>query len=246
MYGFKRIVPEKQHASTLQNPGSSCVVNASRNHQRRHLWLLISLLAIFIVAPILEPTILTIIAVIVLLAAIYAVSHRRGFLIIGLSVSTLSIILNFWTKVAPNHWLIVISHGTLAVLTGFFAVVILGYALGAGKVTADRIYAAICVYLLLGYAFAFAYSLIEEIWPGSVATVSVVAPDDLVSRVMQMRYFSFVTLATVGYGDIVPHTQMARTIALLEAMLGQFYLVALIGRLVGLHIVHGTDRRDTN
>jgi len=71
------------------------------------------------VAPIVEPTILTIIAVIVLLAAIYAVSHRRGSLIIGLSVSTLSIILIFWAKAAPNHWLIVISHGTLAVLTGF-------------------------------------------------------------------------------------------------------------------------------
>jgi hypothetical protein len=57
-----------------------------------------------------------------------------------------------------------------------------------------------------------------------------------------MRYFSFATLASVGYGDVVPHTQMARTMALLEAMLGQFYLVALIGRLVGLHIVHSDSR----
>ena len=60
---------------------------------------------------------------------------------------------------------------------------------------------------------------------------------------MQLRYFSFVTLATVGYGDIVPDTPMARTLALLEAMVGQFYLVALVGRLVGLHIVHGKDPR---
>jgi voltage-gated potassium channel Kch len=60
---------------------------------------------------------------------------------------------------------------------------------------------------------------------------------------MQFRYFSFVTLATVGYGDIVPATAGARTAALLEAMLGQFYLVALVGRLVGLHIVHGGDSR---
>jgi voltage-gated potassium channel len=59
------------------------------------------------------------------------------------------------------------------------------------------------------------------------------------------RYFSFVTLATVGYGDIVPHTPAARTLALLEAILGQFYLVALVGRLVGLHIVHGNGERDS-
>jgi voltage-gated potassium channel len=58
-----------------------------------------------------------------------------------------------------------------------------------------------------------------------------------------MRHFSFVTLATVGYGDIVPHSATARTVALLEAMLGQFYLVALIGRLVGLHIVHSNSER---
>ena len=222
------------------------MMNANRNQQGRHFWLLISLIVIFIVAPFVEPTILTIIAVVVLLSATYAVSHRRGFLIIGLSVSTLSVILIVWATAAPNHWLIVISHGTLAVLTGFFAVVILGYALGAGRVTADRIYAAICVYLLLGYAFAFAYCLMEEMSPGSLAPMSTSAPGDLVGRVMQMRYFSFATLMTVGYGDIVPHTQMARTMALLEALLGQFYLVVLIGRLVGLHIVHGTERRDTN
>jgi hypothetical protein len=224
-------------------PDHFAVVNASRNHQRRHLWLLISLLVIFIVSPLVAPyyygpTILTIIAMAVLLSATYAVSHRRVFLVIGLAVSTLSIILNFWVKAAPNHCLIVISQGTLAVLIGFFAVVILGYVLGAGKVTADKIYGAICVYLLLGYAFAFVYSVMEEISPGSFTTISAAALDDYVTRVMQMRYFSFVTLATVGYGDIVPHTQIAQTIALLEAMLGQFYLVALIGRLVGLHIVH--------
>ena len=58
-----------------------------------------------------------------------------------------------------------------------------------------------------------------------------------------MRYFSYIRLATVGYGDIVPRTTGARTMTILEAILGQFYLVALIGRLVGLHIVHGRDPR---
>jgi len=111
-------------------------------------------------------------------------------------------------------------------------------------VTSDKIYGAICVYFLFGYAWAFAYSLIEEVQPESFTSLTSVEPHDLVSRVMQMRYFSFVTLASVGYGDIVPHTQTARTMAVLEAILGQFYLVALIGRLVGLHVVHGGDRRE--
>ncbi len=94
-----------------------------------------------------------------------------------------------------------------------------------------------------GYAWTFAYSVIETVQPGSFISLSSPAPHDLISSVMQLRYFSFVTLATVGYGDIVPHTPAARTMALLEAILGQFYLVALVGRLVGLHIVHGNEPR---
>lgn len=214
---------------------------------RRHLWLLISLLVIFIVSPFVVPyyygpTIINIIAAIVLLSATFAVSERRGFFIFALAASTVSIAVTFWLAVARTHWLIIVSHGSLVIVIGFFAVAILSYVLRSGKVTSDKIYAAICVYLLLGYGFTFVYSLIEELEPGSFTSLITIRPHDLVSRVMQMRYFSFVTLTSVGYGDIVPHSQIARTVALLEAMFGQFYLVALIGRLVGLHIVHGDPR----
>jgi hypothetical protein len=223
-------------------------MNNARENPRSHLWLLILLLLLFIISPFIVPyyygpSILNIIAVAVLLSATYAVSQRRLFLIIGLSLSTFSIIMTFWLAAAPSHWLVIVSHGSLVVLIIFFAVAILGYVLRSGKVTSDKIYGAICVYLLFGYAWAFAYSLIEEVQPGSFTSVTSMPANDIVSRVMQMRYFSFVTLATVGYGDIVPHSPLARTIALLEAMLGQFYLVALIGRLVGLHIVHGNSAR---
>jgi len=214
---------------------------------RRHLWLLILLLVIFIGSPFVlpyyyGPLTLNIVAVAVLLSASYAVSKRRLFLIIGLSLSTLTIILTYWLAAKPTHWVIIAAHGSIVVLLGFFAITILGYALRRGKVTADTIYAAICAYLLFGYGFAFLYSVIEEVQPGSFTALISMPTHDLVSRLMQMRYFSFVTLASVGYGDIVPYTQMARTTALLEAMLGQFYLVALIGRLVGLHIAHGDSR----
>jgi hypothetical protein len=214
---------------------------------RRHLWLLISLLAIFVISPLVVPyyygpTILNVIAAIVLLSATYAVSRRRSFFIFALSLSIFSIGMTFWLAAAPTHWLVIISHGSLVILITFFAAAILAYVLGSAKVTLDKIYGAVCAYLLLGYAWTFAYSLIEEMQPGSFTSSTSPMPHDLVGRVMQLRYFSFVTLATVGYGDIVPHTPAARTMALLEAMLGQFYLVALVGRLVGLHIVH--ENRD--
>lgn len=215
---------------------------------RRHLWLLISLVVIFTVSPFIVPyyygpTILNIIAAIVLVSATYAVSGRRSFFTFAIALSSIAIALSFWLAAAPSHWLIIFSHGSLVIVIGFFACAILSYVLGSGKVTSDKIYGAICVYLLFGYAWTFAYSLIEEVQPGSFTSLTSIDTHDLVGRVMQMRYFSFVSLTSVGYGDIVPHSQLARTMPLLEAMFGQFYLVALIGRLVGLQIVHGNPER---
>ena len=223
-------------------------MNAPGHDPRSHLYLLVSLLVIFIVSPFVVPyyygpAILNVIAAIVLLSATYAVSRRRSFFIFALSLSIFSIGLTFWLAAAPGHWLVIVSHGSLVILITFFATAILSYVLGSGKVTLDKIYGAVCAYLLLGFAWTFTYSLIEELQPGSFASSTSPMPHDLVGRVMQLRYFSFVTLATVGYGDIVPHTPAARTLALLEAILGQFYLVALVGRLVGLHIVHGNPER---
>jgi len=215
---------------------------------RRHLWLLISLIIIFIISPFIVPyyygpVILDVIAAAVLLSATYAVSRRRSFFIFALSLSMFSIVTTFCLAAAPKPWLVIVSHGSLVIVIVFFVAAILSYVLGSGRVTWDKIYGAICAYLLIGYAWTFAYYVIEEARPGSFVSIGSTMPVDLVGRVMQLRYFSFVTLATVGYGDIVPHTQAARTLALLEAILGQFYLVALVGRLVGLHIVHSDERR---
>jgi hypothetical protein len=224
---------------------------ATPESPQRHLQLLIFLLLIFVASPFVVPyyygpTILNIVAAAVLLSATYAVSRRRSFFIFAISVSVFSIAMTFWLAAAPTFWLVIISHGALLVLLSFFAVAILSYVLGSGKVTWDKIYGAICAYLLFGYAWTFAYSVIEEVQPGSFISLSSPAPHDLVSSLMQLRYFSFVTLATVGYGDIVPRTPTARTMALLEAIVGQFYLVALVGRLVGLHIVHGNEPNETD
>src|ERR1043165_3645185 len=137
---------------------------------KSHLYLLVSLLFIFVVSPFVVPyyygpTIMNVIAAIVLLSATYAVSRRRSFFIFALSLSLVLIALTFWLAAAPRHWLIVI-----------FSVTILSYVLGTGKVTWDKIYGAVCAYLLLGYAWTFAYSLIEELQPGSFVSPASVMP----------------------------------------------------------------------
>ncbi len=209
----------------------------------RHLALLISILFLFVISPAVAPfrhgaLILNVIAAIVLIAGSYAVSERKHFLAIALVLSGISIITTWLLLVIQRPWMAILSHGCLIVLVAFFSITILGYVLRSGRVTTNKIFAAVCVYLLIGYAWTFAYVLVEELQPASFIALSHAAPNDYVSRVLQMRYFSFMTLTTVGYGDIVPHASWARTLAVLEAITGQIYLTVLVARLVGLHIVH--------
>jgi len=99
-------------------------------------------------------------------------------------------------------------------------------------VTADTILGAVCLYLLLGLFFSSVYAIF-----GAAGRVFVQQPT---SRPIDVVYFSFITLATVGYGDLTPNGDLVRMLAVAEALLGQLYLVTVIAVLVG-HV--GTERR---
>jgi hypothetical protein len=96
-----------------------------------------------------------------------------------------------------------------------------------GRVSGERICAALCVYLLAGIAFGGLFAALEAVAPDSLDG----AVDDIGSAV----YFSFMTLTSVGYGDIAPAAPLARAVAMLEAVFGQLYLAVLIARLVSLY-----------
>lgn len=113
----------------------------------------------------------------------------------------------------------------------------LQFALREGVVDSERIYAALSVYLLAGLVFGVAFHVLEGILPGSLrATSAGSAP--AAANLQDAIYFSFVTLATLGYGDVVPATAVARSLATLEAVGAQLYLAVLIARLVSLQTRH--------
>lgn len=218
---------------------------STREYRWRHLTLLLSILLLFIVSPIVVELrhgvlVLNIVGAGILLAATYAISERKRLFHVAVILTAISIIGTSLLLAYPKTWIVVVSHVSIVVLITFFIVTILDAVLRAGRITADRIFAAVCVYMLIGYAWAFAYTILEELQPGSFSVPPETVRNDYVGRVMQLRYYSFMTLTSVGYGDIVPRAPAARTMAMLEAITGQFYLVALIGRLIGLHIVHTT------
>ena len=113
---------------------------------------------------------------------------------------------------------------------GLMAVVVLFQTFRGGPVSIHRVRGAIAAYLLLGFTWAAAYALVEALAPGSFATAR---PESTHDR--SWLYFSFVTLTTVGYGDITPVHRAARSLAMLEALTGQLYPAILIARLVTLY-----------
>jgi Ion channel len=104
------------------------------------------------------------------------------------------------------------------------------HALRTGIVDAEHIFAALDAYLLAGLIFAVCYWLLDQTWPASFGVASV--SDLTLARAI---YFSFVTIATLGYGDVVPTSESAQGLVILEAMGGQMYLTVLIARLVSLY-----------
>jgi hypothetical protein len=106
---------------------------------------------------------------------------------------------------------------------------------GTGPIDKERIFASLSLYLLFGLIFALIFAVIEELLPGSFHYPQPLSSDTGSRPLSQLFYFSFVTLATLGYGDIVPLSGPAKGMAVLEAVIGQMYLVVVVARLVSLY-----------
>ena len=104
----------------------------------------------------------------------------------------------------------------------------LSFAFRARSIDGEHVYAALSAYLLAGVFFGNFYWTLEQIWPGTFAFAGGFSPNSAI-------YFSFVTLATLGYGDIVPRSDVARGLAIVEGVGGQLFLAVLIARLVSLY-----------
>ena len=130
---------------------------------------------------------------------------------------------------SERGYLAVNSGLVLAVvgITGLLAAAgALRFTVKADAVNSETIFAALSTYLLAGLFFGQIYWSIEQIWPGSL-----VGPDPFSE--LNAVYYSFLTLATLGYGDFLPRTDLARGLATFEVIGGQLYLAVLVARLIG-------------
>lgn len=166
----------------------------------------------------------------VFFSAVYAISQNKRQLIISSAMMLPTIVLIWLNPANASKALFTAASGFSLVFFAFITYAIAAYVLSTESVTLEQVAATLCAYLMLGTAWSFAYTLIDIGFPGSFTKTSMHYAD--------YNYFSFVTLTTLGYGDIAPVSKVARAFAIVEAIVGQFFLAVLVARQVGLYLAH--------
>lgn len=168
----------------------------------------------------------------IFLVALYVVSQKKRLVKLA-AVFAVPMIFSLWAAYffASDHIV------TLGRVCGIIFLVLAIYHCGrfilkSPQVTRDVIIAAIVIYLLMALMWSFAYALLEHYQPASFIYQEGLASD---SRQFFL-YYSFVTLTTLGYGDITPLTEKAKSLTILEAVIGQVYLVVVLSWLVGMYV----------
>ncbi len=205
--------------------------------RQRFSCLLIAEFALIVGCPILQefgigPPIWGILAIAVFAAALFAVigqGRTTGVAIMLAIPAMLGAALNafgYSRRLFPPGLL----FGTAFMI--YASVVILRSVISAAKVTIETLYGAVAAYVLLGITWGDLYFLVETIWPSSFT--SPIMPGTQITG-PNFIFFSFVTLTTIGYGDIVPASAMAKSFVIVEAVTGIMYPAVMIARLIALH-----------
>jgi hypothetical protein len=201
-------------------------------------FLLLSLLALVLIYPYLEDTVASRIVLgflysCVLIAAVYVVGRQRRAFALAVILALVSVGLQ-WSYLATAHiWLHRFTAVSYMVFLAFTITGILAYILRRGPITADKLHGALAAYIMLAFLWAFLYALIESLAAGSFTLEGAhITTNDAFFRLL---YFSFTTLTTTGYGDIMPLTDKARSVALIQQLAGVFYVAVLIARLAGFY-----------
>lgn len=206
----------------------------------RFLWLLISLLTFITLSPIIGNTgvnslFFNIIFAAMLIAGVYTVSHNTHLFIIMCILAFTTISLEVASLTIENWQFHQYTYYAGITFFGFNACAILREVFHGTTVTLDKIYGAVAVYFLVGLTFSFIFAIIEFKHTGAFSNENIQIKN-FFDIMPSFIYYSFVTLTTLGYGDITPITEAAKTASYLEACLGQIFMVVLMARLVGFHV----------
>jgi voltage-gated potassium channel len=221
------------HAQSLQGHREESRPVNSKNEDRASLFLLLSLLLYVLVGTFIEDDrlaegFLLLSLYVTLLAATIYLSSRRGPQLFGLLLALAVGVVTSLVLFRPTPLLAVVFWTLLAIFFAFVIAGLLGHLGKPGPVTAGRLYIAASLYLLVGVFWFALYNLLEATYPGSFGQPG--SSQHIHPR--SLLYFSLETITTLGYGDIVPVSPKARSLAVLEAVAGVLYIAVAVSRLV--------------
>jgi len=176
-----------------------------------------------------------------LLFALFQITRSRRDVVVGLVLGVPAVAGGIFNALTPDTPAFNAAPVLFSIsFLGFLVWRILGDVLGGRRITLEQVFGAICAYLLIAFLFAGLYGYLilvdREAFAFSDAIRHRLATGEPGTVMQILTYFSFVTLTTLGYGDISPTSQTAQTVALIEALIGQLYLAVMIAGLVGIHV----------
>jgi hypothetical protein len=179
-----------------------------------------------------------------LVFALFEITRRASDLLIGLGLGIPAVAGSIFNAATPDTPAINLGPTIFAGLfLGFLVYTILKDISAGSRISSEKIFGAVCAYLLIGFLFSSIYVFIALVDPEAFTYSEVLASTLESSPRGQsvFSYFSFVTMSTLGYGDISPVSTAARSCAWIQAVVGQLYLAITIAALVGIHIARGRD-----
>ncbi|OPY07372.1 MAG: Ion channel [Syntrophus sp. PtaB.Bin001] len=168
----------------------------------------------------------------IVIACVWAVHEKRRQQWFAMTMAAVAVATGLLDFLVPNALTSWTSKITIVLFLGYAVVTILIYLARQEEVTADMIMAGASEYMLIGVLWAFLYMLVEAEYPGSFSFAGQKDRSGFI-------YYSFVTLTTTGYGDLLPVSDQARSLAILETITGQLFIAITVARLVGLYTAKG-------
>lgn len=176
-----------------------------------------------------------------LLIGVWTLAHDKTWFYTGIALSVAIILLVIIAEISGIDWIayLIILCWFLFYLMAF--VFTTKAVLSTREITANSIIGAICIFMMAAYLWGMTYNVIAIIEPAAFKGIDPTTP--ISGKFTELNYFSFVTITTLGYGDISPVLPIAQSLAVLEAMFGQFFIAIFVAGMVGIHVANKLDAR---
>ena len=178
-----------------------------------------------------------------LIIGVWSLAHDRKWFITGIALSLTIVLLVIIAETTNIHWLVylIVLCWFLFFLMAFVFTVMA--VIRTREIDANSIVGAICVFMMAAYMWSMTYSVILMFDPAAFKGVDIGL--SITDRFSQMTYFSFVTITTLGYGDISPVLPIAQSIVVLEAMFGQFFIAIFVAGMLAVHVSNRLTARQS-